>query len=83
MDLSGANLDRARFEDVNFTNAKLEGDITFEGASFVDSHWWDAGAISKPLLEKLITEFYPYFDPENVTYLTPPPEKSKYIKLVL
>jgi hypothetical protein len=82
VNLTGADLSGSKFETTNFANANLIGNIKFMDTSFVDSNWWDAREIAKPLLKYLIEEQYPYFDSEGVIYFVPPPNKQQYFEKV-
>jgi hypothetical protein len=84
VNLTGVDLTGAKLQSVNLKDAILGGNVKFseEKTFFVDTHWWDAREISRPLLKFLIDKQYPYFDNEGVQYNVPPPEKRIYIDLV-
>jgi hypothetical protein len=83
LDLADADLTGAKLQNVNLTDTVLGPGIKFQDVAFVDTHWWDAKEISKPLLSHLIENFYPYFNNADVQYATPPPDRVTYVKLVM
>jgi Pentapeptide repeats (8 copies) len=53
INLSGLNLEGARFVWTDLRDAELEGLTQFSGASLDRTAWWEARSINRPLLEYL------------------------------
>jgi len=83
LDVLDADLPGANLQNVNVEKTRLIGTVKFTKAHFVDTHWWDAREISKPLLQFLMTNQYPFFDNNKVSYTVPPPDRLRYVTGVL
>ena len=77
-----SSLDGCQWEGVSLTNADLSKVTGFEASQWIDANWWDARIISRPLLNYLITNQYPYHPP-LVEYTNAPPARDAYAAQVL
>lgn len=77
-----SNLEGCQWESVSLRNADLSGVTDFDNSQWIDANWWDARGISRPLLNYLIANQYPYHPPV-VDYVNAPSSQDAYSQKVL